>query len=616
MTTHQRLPFKLAPMATAVGMALASNVTVYFCRDLLFDGAVHADGFAYDDVMFAVLPDWHAVSGSLGWPQLLLRAYCFAFTVTALRVLVLHRLRWILVRRAALIFSVSQWLSIFSQFTTLMPDPDIAWRVGTFALYPVVFTVGALCCTFHRTGGRWHVVVALMAFAGILASLACHVQYTVDSLSMIAISSAVFFTFQWAFRSPDAVRRRSQWVQWFEQDLLNIASSLHSSDDAPSNSDQGPEQFETDKKTDRVLVPIVLARNLFPVEPPESFSTEFSASMSLDAQRSKSMIELASPIRQRLRHHRRCEKRLVLHIDRKMSERQKRFYPVVYVLGLLCVPFIAANLAIFGASITDKYRPLGRPPMVDYGFVLFDMIGVEMPHWTSDFLCYGTGVIAFIDVLLLQPFPLTAFRRAGTIWAICFLTRFFFVTSTFVTDPFPQCSEREHPDSPTCGDCIYSGHTIGFLTSAYCITAFRPSRRLRAIVGAYVTVCLSCVIATRMHYTRDVVMAAMVFAAYAHFLRAVVFSRPDRVAKNIFLLAYELDYYIARGRVLYGYKSKDESTLMSLEHFAPRSVWEALHPRHIFAVVRPTCKQSERFRKWGDAPLTNPPAALVTAVKG
>ncbi|EYB87172.1 hypothetical protein Y032_0267g753 [Ancylostoma ceylanicum] len=80
-----------------------------------------------------------------------------------------------------------------------------------------------------------------------------------------------------------------------------------------------------------------------------------------------------------------------------------------------------------------------------------------------------------------------------------------------------------------CGDMLFSGHTLGMITSALCIAYYLPKRwrMLQWVVHFLAAVGMACMIISRTHYTIDIVIAYwlsnFIFRVYHAFCEVDIF---------------------------------------------------------------------------------------------
>ena len=139
----------------------------------------------------------------------------------------------------------------------------------------------------------------------------------------------------------------------------------------------------------------------------------------------------------------------------------------------------------------------------------------------------------------------TRLRRLLFEYGLVMCLRVLTLLATYTPDPSPLCRHSAHPSfGSTCGDLIFSGHSVLFsLCGVFLHEQFHHHRheddkfsvvktcRLdarRLALWCYVAVGLLVIILSRLHYTRDVLVAVLVVASVHHMLRVAVWRRQRR----------------------------------------------------------------------------------------
>jgi hypothetical protein len=241
----------------------------------------------------------------------------------------------------------------------------------------------------------------------------------------------------------------------------------------------------------------------------------------------------------------RAEERLVGFVRATYTDRQKWMH--LWGTAALGVALgVVAGFANLGAvQVTDVNRPIGVPLPRD---IIFENFPKVWDH-TADVFVY-TLMAATGLLMLIKRERFTMFRRTGTLYFSIMIWRIFTVTATFPVDPSPICKFREHPPGTTCGDLIYSGHTVALtLTSLVWSDYFDGKGYIRngivtAFVWCFCVTGLIMVVLSKLHYTRDVLTACVVVTAFYHMWQVSVFLRPDVLLRHSWLRWFELDTYI------------------------------------------------------------------------
>ena len=232
--------------------------------------------------------------------------------------------------------------------------------------------------------------------------------------------------------------------------------------------------------------------------------------------------------------HIRCE------LEQKFSSLKVRWY--VTLLSTIFAGGIAlgaALLNVLAANITNVQRPIDVPLPDD---LLHRVLPTCPPH-TPDYLLYPLVAGTFL-FMVFSNHRLTYFRRLAVEYGFIMSVRFITLLATFPPDPSPICKTRVHPPGTTCGDMIFSGHTVAFLLATMMLLEHTGVWWIRAATVAYVTCSLVAIIASKLHYTRDVLTAIVVVMTTHHLLRVGLWLRSDVVACYRWLMVFEMDAYV------------------------------------------------------------------------
>jgi hypothetical protein len=240
----------------------------------------------------------------------------------------------------------------------------------------------------------------------------------------------------------------------------------------------------------------------------------------------------------------RARERLVRFVRATMGPRQK----LIHLWGVAALGGgmgVGAGLANVGAvQITDIERPIGVPLPRD---IIFENFPKVWDH-TADVFVYTLMAITGI-LLIYRPERFTMIRRTGLLYFCIMILRVFTVLSTFPVDPSPLCKLRQHPPGTTCGDLIFSGHTVALLLASLVWTDYFDSKIVKNVyvIGLIWVICvcaLFMVILSKLHYTRDVLTACVVVSTFYHMWQVSVFLRPDVLLRHPWLRWFELDQFI------------------------------------------------------------------------
>lgn len=159
-------------------------------------------------------------------------------------------------------------------------------------------------------------------------------------------------------------------------------------------------------------------------------------------------------------------------------------------------------------------------------------IGFEtLPHYMNDFMItdiyvYGWLLITLWRLYYTGNFEL-ALRRFFWISGTLYIIRGFTITFTVLPTPYTGCQPRIHEipllaavkivfgNLSTCGDVLYSGHTM-MLTSSALIWQIYDRRKLFTFLAWTVSIIgMLIIISTHFHYSDDVIIA-FIFTTFIH----------------------------------------------------------------------------------------------------
>jgi len=198
------------------------------------------------------------------------------------------------------------------------------------------------------------------------------------------------------------------------------------------------------------------------------------------------------------------------------------------------------------AVVSGMRYPKEMPDLPDLGFDVLPIMDRQETTIPNAML-----LIAVIGTILRAIFHekgVTLIRRFLVIHGSCALLRCICMVATSYPDPNRLCNSYQAPDGPTsfpfwketvvhrgfltCGDLMFSGHTLVYFLVA--LTWQKYMTKFEKPV-AWILMLFSCItlVATRMHYTDDVLIAAYIaFTAFWFYNYA---ARPA-VRKNIPLM--------------------------------------------------------------------------------
>lgn len=193
-----------------------------------------------------------------------------------------------------------------------------------------------------------------------------------------------------------------------------------------------------------------------------------------------------------------------------LSQEFRRFF--------FCLIFLFASLLItsFALEVADFSRP-PLPPLPD--LIHDNVLYVPAEPLVNMFI---TAHVAYILVrILLHPQRLTVLRRSVMVYALAMLLRAVLILSIGLPDENPACGRnRSRVDfsasnliarlfgGNTCGDLIYSGHTIGLLLPAL-VQGHYFGGAMGYIISFSALIQAFLIVVSKLHYGVDVAIALM-----------------------------------------------------------------------------------------------------------
>lgn len=266
-----------------------------------------------------------------------------------------------------------------------------------------------------------------------------------------------------------------------------------------------------------------------PMDPPVDRLNPFSGTISFPDAESRDIVLLAAA------NH------ITFYLKEKFPQIWMQRALVGGVLSLCLAAGVGAgSINLISVHTTDEYRPIGHELAPDIGHTLLP----DAPPWTADVMLYSLVAVVGLFIISLRGTGITVLRRACIEYALSMCVRSVTLVMTFPPDPSPYCQTPTHPKGTTCGDLIFSGHTIAFLLCAFVIHGHAKKWWPRAITTSYVLTGLVAVVMSKLHYTRDVVTAVVVVVTVHYFLNVWVYRRPDVVLRWRPLIWLEADNYL------------------------------------------------------------------------
>ena len=221
---------------------------------------------------------------------------------------------------------------------------------------------------------------------------------------------------------------------------------------------------------------------------------------------------------------------------------------------------LSATLTAYSVSIAWHRHPFHHPPMRDVVHITFPSLAT----WEKYDIPNVMVAVEMGPVLLLLLRHAQARRvlcRAVLVYAITMACRGALVLSTTLPDSSPRChgDPADFCDPPTweaverralwilvtagtsltCGDMMFSGHSVTFVLLALVCTQYLlpppaahgrgggggHTKALRAAALAWNLLGLFMIVATRMHYTIDVLVAVYVTCSLWHQVHRLLLPR-------------------------------------------------------------------------------------------
>ncbi len=201
--------------------------------------------------------------------------------------------------------------------------------------------------------------------------------------------------------------------------------------------------------------------------------------------------------------------------------------------GIIIALIVYATIGYINQYVTENTvsHVMDQPPLYDRGHNAFPLV----PKLYADII-----VITIVAYFILRwgiRYPKTLENYLWIV-TILFVGRVFMFSVTQLPPPRPGCSSRK-PDDPKhyrvlkktwkeCKDLIYSGHTLHVVLVFLFVMYLAKSTLEKVIVTVAVGIALVLIIASRIHYTVDVLLATFVTIL-------VFFAWPgvDKVIENI-----------------------------------------------------------------------------------
>jgi len=220
---------------------------------------------------------------------------------------------------------------------------------------------------------------------------------------------------------------------------------------------------------------------------------------------------------------------VVSHRQRSRSWRYLRimneFRPIAEVLRRLIAAATFYGICLYLMSImavvSGMRYPKEVPDLPDLGFELIPVMDRQDTTIPNALLLIA--LIGSVVRCLFHDKGITVIRRFFVIHGLCALFRCVCMVATSYPDPNRLCSSYHPPATTylfwretfihtgflTCGDLMFSGHTLAFFLVALTWQKYFTKYE-KPFVWILMLFACSSLVATRMHYTDDVLIAAYV----------------------------------------------------------------------------------------------------------
>ena len=506
--------------------------------------SIDDDVAPYRDTGFLACPyDWSDIS----WPNTI-----FAIVNGALTLLfaLAHSHRLSVVRRMMLVFGLAELLQLAQMSSTRFPDANVRLRDRRwcYTMHMVQYILSALFVQFYSPRNTLRAVWWILSLFGLCLLIPTHAYYTIDVISGIFAATAVFFPYHWYVRTTASIMKRKP-LRWFEQDAVqhsqhvSIATersipsdrayygAVGANDDTPRGG-SSPQDFTQNQQYDSGLDDNTFLHTSSD-DPRSEYNLEHFRSPTLAVESRHSLMTNLT------------------QMAAEESEKMRLYWPPAIAVLAAAVAGGIGMMNLIAIAAADEQRPLHIPLPRD---IVYENLPSSPDH-TADILLY-TQVISVLLFGLSSKYRFAIIRRTAMMYGCLMGLRCFTVPATFPPDPSPLCVNREHPPGTTCGDLIFSGHTVAFSLSALAIRRYTKPIWLEAGVWAFTMCGLAAVITSRLHYTRDVITALYIIFTIYHVMHVTIFERVDRILLHKWLRYLELDYYVVRAEDLAAAREK------------------------------------------------------------
>ena len=224
-----------------------------------------------------------------------------------------------------------------------------------------------------------------------------------------------------------------------------------------------------------------------------------------------------------------------IEVTRVPFYKNSGFWKMIFSFSLL-IPVYA--LTAIGLNISNARRPTTSP--------LPDMIHENVEYMNIEKIIDNTMTILIAAEILFIAFDkrrYTIYRRTISVYGILCFLRVFTMTCTSLPDPSPRCPSTIDTNvsysiigmiktlvGVTCGDMIFSGHTMGFLFPAL-VHNWYFGKKIGALFTIFAFIGPAAIVTSRLHYTVDVLLSAILTPLL--FVSYNVISENPTVSKSL-----------------------------------------------------------------------------------
>jgi hypothetical protein len=212
-------------------------------------------------------------------------------------------------------------------------------------------------------------------------------------------------------------------------------------------------------------------------------------------------------------------------IEGTNGEKFKWFLKTKYFINLmwtLLYIVIMIIIIMFLLVIVYYRRPPSPPTLPDMFHEILDYVPGIAPVNAMMALVIAAGAFQILWPLRLD--TLVIIRRLGVVFTTVMLLRGASMLFTNLPDPSPICQPKEYVKLDfypktllkrllggiTCGDMIFSGHTLSLLLPTLCVQHYFHGW-LTYVMWVLVIFCAFMIIITRLHYTVDVILSFIIY---------------------------------------------------------------------------------------------------------